>query len=165
MLNRYDRSSPTAGEAEVKYLDGDFRVLYSVRVPFAGAAADDETVTLTLVYSDGIDDVAKLAPPPAGATNLVIPTARDVRVRLYPQCVARANYYAADEPPLGLSSDYIVRKDAAAVARKGVRARCVTQAASFASACFLAVLWNSSPILRRLALRPSGLRENRPPFA
>ena len=27
MLNRFDRSSPMAGEAEVKYLDGDFRVL------------------------------------------------------------------------------------------------------------------------------------------
>jgi hypothetical protein len=27
VLNRFDRSSPMAGEAEVKYLDGDFRVL------------------------------------------------------------------------------------------------------------------------------------------
>jgi hypothetical protein len=27
VLNRTDRSSPMAGEAEVKYLDGDFRVL------------------------------------------------------------------------------------------------------------------------------------------
>ena len=27
MLNRTDRSSPMPGEAEVKYLDGDFRVL------------------------------------------------------------------------------------------------------------------------------------------
>lgn len=27
MLNRYDRPSPMAGEAEVKYLDGDFRVI------------------------------------------------------------------------------------------------------------------------------------------
>ena len=27
MLNRYDRSSPMSGEAEVKYLDGDFRVV------------------------------------------------------------------------------------------------------------------------------------------
>ncbi len=27
MLNRYDRNSPTSGEAEVKYLDGDFRVV------------------------------------------------------------------------------------------------------------------------------------------
>ena len=27
MLNRYDRSTPMNGEAEVKYLDGDFRVV------------------------------------------------------------------------------------------------------------------------------------------
>ena len=27
MLNRYDRNSPMSGEAEVKYLDGDFRVV------------------------------------------------------------------------------------------------------------------------------------------
>ncbi|HET9715474.1 MAG TPA: DUF2093 domain-containing protein [Pseudolabrys sp.] len=26
-MNRYDRSSPMSGEAEVKYLDGDFRVV------------------------------------------------------------------------------------------------------------------------------------------
>ena len=41
MLNRYDRSSPMAGEAEVKYLDGDFRVLRPgafVRCAVSGAA-------------------------------------------------------------------------------------------------------------------------------
>jgi hypothetical protein len=27
VLNRYDRPSPMAGEAEVKYLDGDFRIV------------------------------------------------------------------------------------------------------------------------------------------
>jgi len=27
MLNRFERAPPTAGEAEVKYLDGDFRVV------------------------------------------------------------------------------------------------------------------------------------------
>jgi hypothetical protein len=27
VLNRYDRSPPTAGEAEVKYSDGEFKVL------------------------------------------------------------------------------------------------------------------------------------------
>ena len=27
VLNRYDRSTPMAGEAEVQYLDGDFRVI------------------------------------------------------------------------------------------------------------------------------------------
>jgi hypothetical protein len=27
VLNRYDRTPPSAGEAEIKYLDGDFRVV------------------------------------------------------------------------------------------------------------------------------------------
>jgi hypothetical protein len=27
LLNRFDRSPPMAGEAEVKYLDGDFRIV------------------------------------------------------------------------------------------------------------------------------------------
>ena len=27
MLNRYDRPTPMAGEAEVKFLDGDFRIV------------------------------------------------------------------------------------------------------------------------------------------
>lgn len=27
MLNRFDRPSPMAGEAELKYLDGDFRIV------------------------------------------------------------------------------------------------------------------------------------------
>ena len=27
MLNRYDRSGPISGEAEVKFLDGDFRIV------------------------------------------------------------------------------------------------------------------------------------------
>lgn len=27
MLNRFDHRSPTAGEAEIRYLDGDFRIV------------------------------------------------------------------------------------------------------------------------------------------
>ena len=41
MLNRYDHRSPNAGEAEVKYLDGDFRVITPgafVRCAVTGAA-------------------------------------------------------------------------------------------------------------------------------
>ena len=41
MLNRYDRSSPMNGEAEVRYLDGDFRVVRPggyVRCAVTGAA-------------------------------------------------------------------------------------------------------------------------------
>ena len=41
MLNRYDRPAPMNGEAEVKYLDGDFRVVKPgafVRCAVTGAA-------------------------------------------------------------------------------------------------------------------------------
>jgi hypothetical protein len=41
LLNRTDRSSPMPGEAEVKYLDGDFRVIRPgtfVRCAVTGAA-------------------------------------------------------------------------------------------------------------------------------
>jgi hypothetical protein len=41
MLNRFDRTPPSAGEAEVKYLDGDFRVVRPgafVRCAVTGAA-------------------------------------------------------------------------------------------------------------------------------
>jgi len=41
LLNRYDRSPPMNGEAEVKYLDGDFRVVRPgafVRCAVTGAA-------------------------------------------------------------------------------------------------------------------------------
>jgi hypothetical protein len=41
LLNRTDRQSPTPGEAEVKYLDGDFRVVRPgafVRCAVTGAA-------------------------------------------------------------------------------------------------------------------------------
>jgi hypothetical protein len=41
VLNRFDRSSPMPGEAEVKYLDGEFRVMRPgafVRCAVTGAA-------------------------------------------------------------------------------------------------------------------------------
>lgn len=41
MLNRFDRTPPMAGEAEVKFLDGDFRILRPgafVRCAVSGAA-------------------------------------------------------------------------------------------------------------------------------
>ena len=41
MLNRFDRPSPMAGEAELKYLDGDFRIVRPgafVRCAVTGAA-------------------------------------------------------------------------------------------------------------------------------
>jgi hypothetical protein len=93
-------------------LDGVFRVIYTVNVPFPTDEGTDPTVTLTLNYTDGIDDISTLTAPPTGTTTLTIPTSRDIRVRLYPRCVAKSNYYGTDQPPIGLSSDYIVRQEA-----------------------------------------------------
>jgi hypothetical protein len=92
-------------------LDGVFRVIYSVEVPFP--AGTDPTVTLTLNYTDGIDDISTVTAPAPGATTLPIPTSRDIRVRLYPKAAVRANYYGSDSVTTGLSSDYVVRQEAA----------------------------------------------------
>jgi hypothetical protein len=92
-------------------LDGVFRVIYSVEVPFP--AGVDPTVTLTLNYTDGIDDIATFSAPAPGTTDLPIPTSRDIRVRLFPQAAVRPNYYGSDTVTVGLSSDYIVRQEAA----------------------------------------------------
>jgi hypothetical protein len=101
-------------DAQPGDLDGVFRVIYSIDVPFP--AGDDPTVTLSLNYTDGVDDIYSqltLSPPPDGSTSLPIPTARDVRVRLFPKAAERPNYYGADSAKTGLSSDYTVRLEAA----------------------------------------------------
>jgi hypothetical protein len=93
-------------------LDGLFRVIYTVNVPFPSDEGDDPTVTLTFNYTDGIDDISTLTPPAPGTTTLPIPTSRDIRVRLIPRCEAKANYYGTGLPPIGPSTDYIVRQEA-----------------------------------------------------
>jgi hypothetical protein len=102
-------AGPDAGQ-----LDGNYRIVYSVNIRFPGEARSDEQVVVTLDYRDGIDDIATVPAPAAGTTTLPIPTARGVRVRLYPRCAAKPNYYGTDSPPAGLSSDYVVRHAAAA---------------------------------------------------
>ncbi len=96
--------------ASVGDLDGVFRVIYSVQVPFP--AGTDPTVTLTLDYTDGIDDISKVTAPAPGTTDLPIPTSRDIRVRLYPLAEPRPNYYGSDAATVGLSRDFIVRSEA-----------------------------------------------------
>jgi hypothetical protein len=99
-------------------IDGVFRVIYTVNVPFPTDEGDDPTVTLTFDYTDGVDDISTMATPASGTTTLPIPTSRDIRVRLYPRCIpepnGNPNYYGTAEPPIGLSSDYIIRQDSAA---------------------------------------------------
>jgi hypothetical protein len=108
----HDTGTPGTDDGDV---DGNFRVLYSVSVPFGAGA--DPAVTLTLDYTDGIDDISKMELPVDGATTLPIPTARDIRVRLQPRCADKPDkpdYYGTDSPPVGPYSDYIVRQAAAA---------------------------------------------------
>jgi hypothetical protein len=91
-------------------IDGLFRVVYSLEVPFP--AGDDPTVTLTLKYTDDVD-IATIPQPADGSVVLPIPTARDIRVRLFPKCVDKPDYYGNDAAKNGVSSDYIVRQEAA----------------------------------------------------
>lgn len=100
----------TAGTAAGD-LDGVFRVIYSVEVPFP--AGTDPSVTLTLNYTDGIDDISTVSAPAPGTVDLPIPTSRDIRVRLFPRAAVRSNYYGSDAATVGLSSDYVVRQEAA----------------------------------------------------
>jgi hypothetical protein len=53
-----------------------------------------------------------MSTPPPGSTDLLIPTSRDVRVRLFPLAAARPHYYASDAVTVGLSCDDIVRQEA-----------------------------------------------------
>jgi hypothetical protein len=94
-------------------LDGNFRVIYTVNVPFPTDQGTDPTVMITLNYTDGVDDISTLTAPAPGTTTLPIPTARDIRVRLYPRCdPTKANYYGSDRAQIGPSTDYIVRREA-----------------------------------------------------
>jgi hypothetical protein len=104
----HDTGTPGTDPGDV---DGNFRVVYSVSVPFG--AGTDPNVTLSLAYTDGIDDISGVEPPAPGATTLPIPTSRDIRVRLRPRCVDKPDYYGTDSPPAGPYSDYIVRQAAA----------------------------------------------------
>jgi hypothetical protein len=94
-------------------LDGKWRIVYSITETFP--VGTDPTVTLALSYTD-VPDIAAMTPPADNASTLPIPTARDIRIRVTPQLAARSNYYGEAVPPAGPTSDYIVRREAAAEA-------------------------------------------------
>ncbi len=95
-------------------IDGTkWRIVYSITVAFP--AGTDPIVTLALAYTD-VPDISSMVPPPNNATTLPIPTARDIRIRLTPLCANRSNYYGTPTPPAGLTTDFIVRKEAASEA-------------------------------------------------
>jgi hypothetical protein len=92
-------------------IDGTkWRIVYSITEQFP--AGTDPTVTLALKYLD-VPDITAMTPPADNARTLPIPSARDIRIRLTPLCLVKSNYYGTPEPPAGLVSDYITRKEAA----------------------------------------------------
>ena len=96
--------------------DGDYRVLYTVEIPFPAFNANDvlnpgTALSLVLNYDD-IADVAGIAAPAAGTTTLTIPRARDVRLRLTPFCADKPDYFGADWVREGLTINVATRSDA-----------------------------------------------------
>ena len=95
-------------------LDDDFRVIYSVEIPFPADVESDPAVIVSFDYTDGIDDIAILPAPAPGTVTLPVPTARDIRVRAWAKAADRVNYYGAETPNTGLPRDYVIRQEATA---------------------------------------------------
>lgn len=96
--------------------DGEFRTLYTVDIPFpafnSANVLDPETpVSLTLDYID-IADIATIVHPAPSTTNLQLPAARDVRLRIMPFCEDKPNYFGANWVRDGLTSSVATRADA-----------------------------------------------------
>jgi hypothetical protein len=95
-------------------LDGTkWRIIYSVIETFPATVTG--TVTLSLSYVD-TPDIAAMTAPADGAGSLPIPTARDIRLRLTPLAAVKSNYYGTAAPPVGTTSDYVTRQEAASEA-------------------------------------------------
>jgi hypothetical protein len=91
-------------------LDGsNYQVIYSLVEHFGSGS--DPVFTLSLKYVD-TEDIAKVVAPADNSTTIPIPTGRDIRIRLQPLSAVRSNYYGTPQPPVGLITDYIVRKEA-----------------------------------------------------
>ena len=87
--------------------DGDYRTVYELEIPFPAFDANDVMnpglpLSLALDYVD-VADVETMPLPPAGATTLKIPRARDVRLRLTPLCEDKPDYFGADWVREGLT--------------------------------------------------------------
>ncbi|MDQ6916328.1 MAG: DUF2163 domain-containing protein [Pseudomonadota bacterium] len=94
---------------------GGFRELYHTDLafpPFDPDAVFDPgaPLAITLDYVDQ-PDVETLAPPAPGATNLPVPRARDVRLRLTPICADKPHYFGDAWVREGLTANIATRAD------------------------------------------------------
>jgi hypothetical protein len=103
-----------AGDAPDPSLDGEYRVLYVTERALnplpAGLADDDTPITVALQYADEAVAIGRAAP---NTGPLVIPTARDVRIRIRALTEPRTGYYVATAA-VGVVGDVAVRAPATA---------------------------------------------------
>jgi hypothetical protein len=88
---------PQTGE-----LDGTFRVVYRQQIPFTG-----DSVSLT-IDPQAIPDIV-LWTPPAPPTTLVVPTGRNLRIRLRGLGTGALNYWGSTVASTGLPTDLQIR--------------------------------------------------------
>ena len=101
-----------AGDAADPTLDDSYRVLYVTERALnplpTGLTDDDTPITVALQYSDEAIATGTTQPDTG---PLVIPTARDVRIRVRPLAAVRSDYYGP-AATVGLVSDFAVRAPA-----------------------------------------------------
>lgn len=92
--------------------NGDWRVLYVTERPLAalpaGLTDDDTPVTVALQF---VDEAVAIGTAQPASGPLVLPTARDIRIRVRPLAVDRPDYYGP-AASIGLVSDFTMRAPA-----------------------------------------------------
>jgi hypothetical protein len=92
---------PQAGD-----LDGNFRVVYRQQIPFTG-----DSVSLT-IDPQAIPDIVPWTPP-TPTTTIVVPTGRNLRIRLRGLGSGDPSYWGSTVASTGLSTDLQVRYESA----------------------------------------------------
>ena len=109
MLNRFDQSSPMSGEAEVKFLDGDFRVIKPGA--FVRAAQDLQQVSLDRsrleAYLEAVRETSITDPEQLKQRTTLL--ARSLNMKLDRQCFDKPT--AQQVPCLTQNTDQLVLDD------------------------------------------------------
>ena len=88
-------------------LDGNYRVVYRQRIPFVGGS-----ISLT-VSPQAIPDITQWTPPTPATPTIVVPTGRNLRVRLRGLGSGDASYWGSTVASTGLTTDLQLRYEGA----------------------------------------------------
>lgn len=92
---------------ETRVDEGGFYTIYEHTLPLAAGGS----TSLTLKYVP-CDNIAAMPVPPANSTELRLPSARDIRLRLQAVCADPDHVFATPELRVGLVSDFLTRGSA-----------------------------------------------------